>query len=77
MSQLPLSLGSAALGPVKRCRVKELARLTANSHNQGGTNMERKCREHKNPLRNMRTRLALTTSQRHLLLIAAIKARKW
>lgn len=50
------SLGSAALGSVGRCGVKELARLTANHHNQGEINVETT----KNPLRSTRARLALT-----------------
>lgn len=50
------SLGSAALGSVGRCGVKELTRLTANHHNQGETNVETT----KNPLRSTRARLALT-----------------
>lgn len=43
------SLVSDAPGSVGRCRVKELARLTASHHNQGGTNVERKCGSHQKP----------------------------
>lgn len=61
------SLGSAALGSVGRCGVKELARLTANHHNQYGN--------HQKPSKEHEGKAGLDHELE--ILPAAIKVRKW